>query len=345
MPVDVPVPVREHCRQQPAGAMSVRGGQLVRRRVDGLLERVRCWMDEKDAAWTLPRVGVFVLRMIGCGGRQSSKTKFPVQRNFFAIPYAAALSPTLQSLSRSFLDVSDRLPSCSGERAGLGTALSHGIVGAHSLVRCGEACRASDPAWLVDVVSSGMPKWKDWNVTEKLMAAIIASSNGQLDYAEIAGYYGEGTTYSSIENRLRGPRRTANELRIAAGQKPLKRNGRCRASADAVPAGDGNGAGAGAGRGCRRRKIGNDRAVAVGSTGGVSCDAALSTRSTEAVGPRATERQAEDAPERHEGLLPRGDRCGETKSAAHISILSLTNPVPDVEPRCGEERRRTETAT
>ncbi|KAI4147930.1 MAG: hypothetical protein LQ340_005310 [Diploschistes diacapsis] len=54
--------------------------------------------------------------------------------------------------------------------------------------------------------------WKDPDTNEKLMAAMVAA---QINYHAIARYFGDGTTYSAVENRFRRVRKMAEEMRAA----------------------------------------------------------------------------------------------------------------------------------
>ena len=55
----------------------------------------------------------------------------------------------------------------------------------------------------------------------------------QINYNEVARYFGEGTTYSSIENRLRSTRKLSDELRVAVGEEPFGKGAKPKSSAGA----------------------------------------------------------------------------------------------------------------
>ncbi|KAF2659024.1 hypothetical protein K491DRAFT_561455, partial [Lophiostoma macrostomum CBS 122681] len=59
--------------------------------------------------------------------------------------------------------------------------------------------------------------WKDAEVKDRLLAAIIASFDGKINCKEVARLFGGGATYNAIENFLRAPKKKAVELKAEAG--------------------------------------------------------------------------------------------------------------------------------
>ncbi|ORY09934.1 hypothetical protein BCR34DRAFT_363727 [Clohesyomyces aquaticus] len=55
--------------------------------------------------------------------------------------------------------------------------------------------------------------WKDQATKDRLLAAIIGSFNGVINYREVARLFGGDATYNAIENFLRGPKKLAKELK------------------------------------------------------------------------------------------------------------------------------------
>ncbi|KAF1974524.1 hypothetical protein BU23DRAFT_636102 [Bimuria novae-zelandiae CBS 107.79] len=62
--------------------------------------------------------------------------------------------------------------------------------------------------------------WKDPEVKDRLLAAIIASMGGTVNCKEVARLYGGKATYSAIENFLRKPKQKARDLIAKAEGRP-----------------------------------------------------------------------------------------------------------------------------
>ncbi|KAL8784688.1 MAG: hypothetical protein Q9195_008926 [Heterodermia aff. obscurata] len=62
-----------------------------------------------------------------------------------------------------------------------------------------------------------MPNWKTAESYQRLLAAMVASQDLKLNFKQIAKYYGEGTTYNSIEGRFRIIKEDAKKLKAEAG--------------------------------------------------------------------------------------------------------------------------------
>ncbi|CAF9927663.1 MAG: hypothetical protein HETSPECPRED_006641 [Heterodermia speciosa] len=60
-----------------------------------------------------------------------------------------------------------------------------------------------------------MPNWKTAESYQRLLAAMVASQDLKLNFRQIAKYYGEGTTYNSIEGRFRIIKEQAKVLKAA----------------------------------------------------------------------------------------------------------------------------------
>ncbi|MCJ1244223.1 hypothetical protein MMC30_001421 [Trapelia coarctata] len=60
-----------------------------------------------------------------------------------------------------------------------------------------------------------MPDWQSLDANKRLLAAVIAAHPDKklLDYRKIATYYGEGTTYDSIEGQFRKIRKEAEKMK------------------------------------------------------------------------------------------------------------------------------------
>ncbi|KAF1957332.1 hypothetical protein CC80DRAFT_491469 [Byssothecium circinans] len=58
--------------------------------------------------------------------------------------------------------------------------------------------------------------WKDQDVKDRLLAAIIASFDGTINCREVARIYGGEATYNAIENFLRKPKKKAQEMKAEA---------------------------------------------------------------------------------------------------------------------------------
>ncbi|KAL1616407.1 hypothetical protein SLS56_011425 [Neofusicoccum ribis] len=58
--------------------------------------------------------------------------------------------------------------------------------------------------------------WKTQEAYQRLIAAMVAASDNNMDYKKIAYFYGQGATYDSIEGRFRIAKRMANDLKKEA---------------------------------------------------------------------------------------------------------------------------------
>ncbi|KAI9710509.1 MAG: hypothetical protein M1820_002645 [Bogoriella megaspora] len=65
-----------------------------------------------------------------------------------------------------------------------------------------------------------MPDWKNRTVQKRLLAAVLAAGKEHITMKEIAGYFGEGATYDSIESHLRPYRKMAQQMRDDLGENP-----------------------------------------------------------------------------------------------------------------------------
>ncbi|KAK7715975.1 hypothetical protein SLS57_006726 [Botryosphaeria dothidea] len=61
--------------------------------------------------------------------------------------------------------------------------------------------------------------WKSQESYQRLLAALVAASDNNVDYKKVAFYFGQGATYDSIEGRFRIAKRMANTLKTEAEEE------------------------------------------------------------------------------------------------------------------------------
>ncbi|KAH9872870.1 hypothetical protein J1614_005264 [Plenodomus biglobosus] len=61
--------------------------------------------------------------------------------------------------------------------------------------------------------------WKDKDVADRLLAAVLASYDNKINCREVARLFGRNATYNTIENQLRKPKKLAADLKKEARDK------------------------------------------------------------------------------------------------------------------------------
>ncbi|EKG16070.1 hypothetical protein MPH_06764 [Macrophomina phaseolina MS6] len=61
--------------------------------------------------------------------------------------------------------------------------------------------------------------WKSQQSYQRLLAALVAASDGNVDYKKVAYFFGQGATYDSIEGRFRIAKKMATTLKAEAEEE------------------------------------------------------------------------------------------------------------------------------